>query len=253
MKKQVFLLGMALLLAGVCVSPVLAGNSQSVQEGIKLYKSGNYSGCIQYLETVLAKDPSNAVAHYYMALANTQAGRVDEAIDHYDTVIRLNSQETLVRYSKRGKLCLEDFEKCSTTSTLDEFIRDRQTMTNSVKNTIETQDLDSLRRDINDNKEIDKARLKKFKRFSYNDQEAMPTNDEIVAAMQTLQRAGFAPQMSAGYSDISGLYASSYPQASGNAMDNLMNLMSKYGGANQNEKVDPRLIQTMMTSQMLGF
>ena len=32
---------------------------------------------------------------------------------HYEKVINLNSQETLVRYAKRGKLCLEDAEKVS--------------------------------------------------------------------------------------------------------------------------------------------
>ena len=58
--------------------------------------------------------------------------------------------------------------------------------------------------------------------------------------------------MATNYSDISGMYSSSVAN-SGSAMDNLMNLMSKYGNTSSSEKVDPRLLQTMMTSQMLGF
>ena len=253
MKRHIFSLSVALLFAVSLNCPAFAGEAATVQGLIGLYKSGDYSGCLQYSEPLVKNDPSNAVVHYYRALAYAQAGYVDDAISSYDKVIQLNSQETLVRYAKRGKLCLEDYEKCSSEVTLDEFIRGKKgaAVTNSVRNNLETQKLEQLKRDINKGKEIEKERLNEFKKFSYND-DAMPSNDEIVAAMQVLQKAGFAPQMATNFSDISGLYTSSMPN-SGNAMDNLMSLMSKYGNTSSSEKVDPRLLQTMMTSQMLGF
>ena len=253
MKKHIFTLGIMLVFAGVLANSVSAEVS-SVQDVINLYKAGDYSGCIQQSEGLVERDPSNAVLHYYRALAFAQAGNREDARQSYEKVIQLNTQETLVRYAKRGQMCLSDYEKCTSEVSVDDFIRGRSgyDITNAVKHNIETQKLEDLRRDINRNKDIDSKRLKEFKKFSYNE-EGTPSNDEIVAAMQVLQRAGFAPQMAANFSDVSGLYTSSM-QNSGSAVDNLMNLMSRYGNSSpSSEKIDPRLLQTMMTSQMLGL
>lgn len=256
MKRNILLFGLAVVMTLACAMNVQAKSDDDLKTAIKLYKAGNYSACIQVLEPYLRRDPSNAVAHYYMAIANAQAGRVGDAINHYDTVINLNSQETLVRYATRGKLCLEDVEACRANESLDEFVRARRgfDVTNAVKHTIETQNLDSLRRDINDNKDIEPARLKKFKNFSSMNEGAVPSNDEIVAALRTLQQAGIsAPVMSNPYSDMSAMFASSVNSGNVSAADNLMNLMSRMGGNGTSNGVDPRVLQTMMTSQMMGF
>lgn len=256
MKKHILLLGLAVVMTvSSCVLTAQAKSDDTLKSAIKLYKAGNYSACIQLLEPYLAKDPSNSAAHYYMAIASAQAGRIDDAISHYDTVINLNAQETLVRYATRGKLCLEDAEACNANESLDEFIRAKKgfDITNAVKHTIETQNLDSLRRDINDNKEIEPARLKKFKNYSSMNTGETPTNDEIVAALRTLQQAGIsAPVMNNPYSDMSALFASSQNNNT-SAVDNLMNLMSRMGGNNSTNNIDPKILQTMMTSQMMGF
>ena len=254
MKKQILLFGLAAVIAGTSFSGVLASDG-NLKDAIKMYKAGNYSGCIQELELVTKEDPSNAAAHYYMAIAYAQAGRVDDAINHYEKVINLNSQETLVRYAKRGKLCLEDAEKCQSTATLDEFIRARRgyDITNSVKNKVETNDLDELRRDINDDEVIEPARLKKFKNFSSSNN-TTPSNDEIVAALRTLQDAGLSySAMTPAYSDISNMFSTNANNNAG-AMDNLMQLMGRMGGSTtSNQSIDPKILQTMMTSQMMGF
>lgn len=256
MRKHIFLLGLAIVMTATTVLGVQAKNNAELKDVIKMYKAGNYSACIQQLEPILAQDPSNAAAHYYMALASAQAGRVDDAVSHYETVITLNSSPTLVKYATRGKLCIEDFEKCSAADSLDTFINSKRgfDITNSVQNSIESQGLDSLRRDINDNKEIDAKRLKRFRKFSMNTNESMPTNDEIVAALRVLQEAGFAtPVASPVYGDLAALYGPSSSMNQG-AMDNLFNMMSRYGATNNgSEKIDSRLLQTMMTSQMMGF
>ena len=256
MKKHILLFGLAVLMTVSCAMNVQAKSDDELKNAIKLYKAGNYSACIQVLEPYLRRDPSNSVAHYYMAIASAQAGRVGEAINHYDRVINLNSQETLVRYATRGKLCLEDAEACRANASLDEFIRSRSgfDVTNEVKHTIESQNLDSLRRDINDNKDIEPARFKQFKNFSSMNNGTTPSNDEIVAALRTLQQAGInTPVMGNPYADMNAMFASNSNSGNMSAMDNLMSLMSKMGGNNSTNGVDPRVLQTMMTSQMMGF
>lgn len=42
------------------------------------YKMGNYSGCMQEIYSLLKKQPSNAVAYYYLALVNTHLGKKEE-------------------------------------------------------------------------------------------------------------------------------------------------------------------------------
>lgn len=255
MKKQILLFGLAVVIAGTGFSSVLASDG-TLKDAIKMYKAGNYSGCIQTLEALTKEDPSNAAAHYYMAISYAQAGRVDDAINHYDRVISLNSQEALVRYAKRGKLCLEDSEKCQATATLDEFIRARRgfDVTNAVKSTVETNDLNELRRDINDEEVIEPARLKKFKNFSSMNQTS-PSNDEIVAALRTLQEAGISyPAMTPTYGDLSNMFATNVNSGNTSAMDNLMQLMGRMGGSTTpNQSVDPKILQSMITSQMMGF
>ena len=254
MRKHIFLLSLVLMLAGASVTGVQAAAKNDLNTAISMYKAGNYSGSIQYLEPLLSKDPSNAVAHYYMALANVQAGRVEEAINHYDSVIQLNTQETLVRYATRGKLCLEDAEQCAANSTLDDFIRNTRgfDLTNSVKSNIETQRLESIRRDINDNKEIPKERLNQYKRFT-SSAETAPSNDEIVAALRTLQRAGLNTPVMPYAQDLSAIYASSAPSGNYDSMANLMNLLSGGNNAKNSNGIDPKVLQTIMTSQMMGL
>ncbi len=254
MRKHIFLLGLAVLLAGVSVLDVQAKQKSDLNTAISMYKAGNYTGCIQTMEQVLKQDPSNAVAHYYLAISNAQAGRTEEAISHYDTVIRLNTQETLVRYATRGKLCLEDAEKCAANATLDDFIHGNRgfDLTNAVKNSIETQKIESIRRDINDNKDIEPARFNQYKRFS-SSAETAPSNDEIVAALRVLQRAGFNTPATVPYTDLSTIYAGIVPDNNSDSMTSLMNILSSTSAKNNGKSVDPRILQSIMTTQMMGL
>jgi hypothetical protein len=95
--------------------------------------------------------------------------------------------------------------------------------------------------------------LKKFKNFSSSNN-TTPSNDEIVAALRTLQDAGLSySAMTPAYSDISGMFSTNTNNNTG-AMDNLMQLMGRMGGSTtSNQSIDPKILQTMMTSQMMGF
>ena len=87
MKKQILQLGLAVIIATATVSSVFAVTDSELRTAIKLYKAGNYSQCIQMLDPLLKRDPSNAAAHYYLAISYAQAGRVNDAINHYEKVI----------------------------------------------------------------------------------------------------------------------------------------------------------------------
>lgn len=78
----------------------------NINSAISKYKNGNYSGCLQELFSLTQKDPSNAVAYYYMALAYTHVDMQDDAIESYEKVIALSPNSYLVDYAVKGRDCL---------------------------------------------------------------------------------------------------------------------------------------------------
>ena len=100
-------------------------------------------------------------------------------------------------------------------------------------------------REINRSDDIAPQRFKEFKDFSSMNnpsENGVPTNDEIVAALRTLQRAGLTNILSNNYGqDFSMLTGS---PSSTNAMMNMMG----------SQALSPEVIQTMLTNNMsLGF
>ena len=91
-------------------------------------------------------------------------------------------------------------------------------------------------REMNRNDSIDAQRFKEYKDFS-----SVPTNDEIVAALRTLQRAGFGNIINNNnYADLSVLTGNSQQ----NALYNMMGSSS----------MNPQLIQALLTNNMTqGF
>ena len=127
-------------------------------------------------------------------------------------------------------------------------------MTNKVKHSVETQNLDEMRREINSNKIIEPERFKEFRNFSTMNSQA-PSNDEIVAALKTLQQAGLdsfvAPQS---YNNMQNMFASTLSGNSQTGMDGIMQLMGRMGNSTGVDKnIDARILQSMMSSQMMGF
>ena len=141
---------------------------------------------------------------------------------------------------------MEDPEKCSTTamyeSKLDAFIKgsDSSNVTDEVKSDFERLKLDHLKREINRNKEIDTGRFKEYKDFSSLNQ-AVPSNDEIVAALRTLQNAGFG-EYTNNYNNMSMLMGNN--DINNNSVWNMMGHSS----------INPMLIQSLIKNNMsLGF
>lgn len=193
MKKKILL---TLILGLVMQTSVMAAqtSSQSAQinAAIKKYKAGNYAGCLQDMQAYVKRDPSNAVAYYYIAISYAQANNKDEAIKAYEKAIALKSNPIVTDYATTGKRCLETPDKCKETedlSDLDKFVQQPfgDGLSKKVKDDLESKHLDALKNDINKDKEIDVYELKKF-----NKSEAKPSNAEVVNALKVLEKAGFS-------------------------------------------------------------
>ena len=163
----------------------------------------------------------------------------------YDKVISLTSLTSNIgRYAYKGKICLEKPDVCEAVSieanSGDSFITNTSGfhLSNEVQAQLENLKREELRRDINRDENIEPQRFKEFKDFSsMNNFEGTPSNDEIVAALRTLQKAGLGNVMNNGYSDISMLTG----MGQQNAMLNML------GGSSS---LSPQIIQTLLTNNM---
>lgn len=240
-KKFYILLVLSVFVIGNFIPSTLAKGNSDLMEAIKMYKGGNYSGCYTQLQEVIKNEPANILAYYYMGMTAAQIGRKDEAISYYDKVLSLSpGQNNLSRYAEKGKLCLEDAESCVNTfaKTLDEeliYAPSSKKFSKEVEDQFEKLKLDNFRREMNRNDSIDVNKFKEYKDFS-----SAPTNDEIVAAMRVLQRAGLENFGNRGYSDLSVLTG----QAGPNSMLEMMH----------SNTMNPQLIQALLTNSVVqGF
>ena len=206
---------------------------------ISLYKQANYSQCYEQLLDVIKKDPSNALAYYYMGMTAAQMGKYDEAISNYDKAITLSPDgNNLNRYAKKGKRCLETPDKCENAlydSIEERFILNKRGagFTEEVRSDFERLKIENLMREMNRSDDMPMDKFKEYKDFS-----SVPTDEEIVAAMRTLQRAGLGNFMNNNQE---------WSMLTGNSMQNPMfNMMGS--------SMNPQLIQALITNNMAqGF
>ena len=242
MKKKLLLI-LSILLISSSFSCVSAKIDTELTEAINLYKAGNYTGCHAQLTEFVKNDPSNALAYYYLAISATQMGKRELAIDYYNKTLSLVPRSSnLARYATRGKACVEDKDACKSStyaSIAEELLggRAKEMSSPEVKSEFEKLKIENLMREMNRNNDIPAQRFKEFKDFSSMNTNEVPTNDEIVAALRTLQRAGLG-NIGNNYSDLSLL--------TGSQNDNMLNLM---GG-----NINPQVMQALFTNNVsLGF
>ena len=245
MKKKLLTCLLVFLMSTACgLSFAKTTTSAELAESIKLYKAGNYSGCYAKLDDAIKKDPSNPLCYYYKAMSATQIGKKDEAIENYEKTISLSSQKSnLVKYAKKGKRCLETPEQCQESlydNVDDMFIRSKgSAFSEEARSMYERLKIEQMMRDMNRQDDINPQKFREYKDFSsMNTPSDMPRDEEIVAAVKTLQKAGMLNFGNNTYSDLSLLTGSN--NGAGGMMD----------FANMN----PQLIQAMFTNNMsLGF
>ncbi len=244
MKKYVLILAAIVFISSFAQVNAKTTSNTNLSSAIKMYKSGNYSQCYTTLSDIVKKDPSNAVAYYYLAMASAQIGKQDEAISNYEKVITLSPGGQLERYATKGKTCLESPDKCnesSQTTELDSFIQSKfgSGLSDEVRSDFEKQKIENFMREMNRKDSIDTKKFKDYKDFSSE----VPSNDEIVTAIRVLQKAGLGSLVN--NSDMSLI--------SGNSQDDAMlNLLMNRNASGSS--INPQVIQALLTNQLTtGF
>lgn len=184
----------------------------TMKSAIAKYKSGNYTGSLQELYTILKKDSANATAYYYLAMVYTKIGELDAAKSCYQMVINLNPNDTIVNYATKGKACLTDSAACgletgltdSSGDPLDELDKFIQSpfgngFSDELNNELREKQLKKIQNKMNRGIPLNEDDLKKLNEFNKSEgiktdklamAEDMPSNDEIINAVQVLKRAG---------------------------------------------------------------
>lgn len=115
--KKLFMLGLtAVLLFGMLnIQKVYADEEQDpqiIKDAITKYKDKNYLGCISDLKLYTEKDPSNAIAWYYLGNAYMNIAMKTEAHAAFEKVVALNTVPKLTSYSIQAQICMENPAKC---------------------------------------------------------------------------------------------------------------------------------------------
>ena len=249
MKLKKIILGLAALAFMAIQTASFADQvpDSTIKSLVSKYKAQNYLGCIQASDKVIQKNPSNIFAYYYKGLSYYQLGKKDEAISAFEKVQALNSNKTLVEYSKKGIACLETPEECATygqaQSDLDLFIKSKKFYDKSVQAEVNKKKLDRIRENINDE-------------LKNTDQKSeVPSNDEIANAEKTLAKIGINPLagINAGYQNpemmqMNMLLGNNNMNNGMGMNNNMLPMLLMNKEAMQN--MSPEVIQSMMMNQM---
>lgn len=237
MKKQIITI--VLFFAAAVCAGAESTTDNTLASAIKLYKAENYSQCYTAFSDIVSKDPSNAVAYYYLAMTSAQIGKKSEAIANYQKVIDLAPDGKLGTYALKGKTCIESPDKCheeALDTMLDRFIQRKygNGFMDDALSEYEKNKIENMMREMNRKDDISPSKFKEYKDFSSE----VPTNDEIVSALRVLQRAGLY--------NTTGLDISAFSDPDNGEMLKLL--------TNGNTSQNTQLIQALLTSQFsAGF
>lgn len=228
-----------MLLSVNVVSAKVKATDPETAKAIKLYKSGNYVQTYLSCLDIVKANPDNALAHYYLAMSEVQLGKKEEAIVEYQTVMYLSQNGILGSYAKKGKRCIETPALCNekeqseeNVETLeDKFIKGSygSGFSKKARGVHEREKIENIKREINRNDEMSPAQFRGYKDYS----SYAPTNDEIVAALRTLQKAGLTDVVSINNNNA-------------NSSNEMLNLLYGNNGSNLN----PQIIQSLLSTQM---
>ena len=251
----------------------------NIKSAIAKYKAGNYTGCLQELFSLTKKDPSNALAYYYMAMAYTHVNMKDDAISAYEKVLSLNPNASLVQYATKGRDCLTGGPACKPPEQqaeqmdeLDKFINAPygNGLSPELTEEVKQNQLKNIQQTINTKEDLEKRDIQRIKNFDTKNKSSIDSNDkiaqvsdeEVLKAIKTLKEAGlnlsvqsdnpYAQMMQ--YQDprmmeISMMLGNNNNNNNGNMMNMLPMLMSQ---AQKGENIDPRLMQAMMMNSMMS-
>lgn len=252
----------------------------TLSSAITKYKRGNYSGSLQELISLTKKDPYNPMVFYYLGMAYTQAGNRQQAINAYETVMRMHASEKLTQYATKGRDCLVGGPACYTSEMdydnipqddMDRFINAPygNGLSKELKQQMKQQELRDIEKRIKVKDVLPDKDIEKIQKFDKNKSDndvnneklAMAdntdvSNEDILQAIETLKKAGVTVTinpyqqqfpMNDEYAQMSMMLgANNY-----NNNNSMMNMLPMLMSQNNGQKIDPQVIQAMMMNSML--
>ncbi len=270
--KKIFILGLvfSLILTMGSFQCVFSAETNSkvikesdakvIKEAIKKYKEKNYVGCISDLRLYTEKDPSNAVAWYYLGNAYMNIAMKPDAHAAFEKVIALNTVPKLTSYSIQAQICMENVTKCeyrnftydeikklkaNPTTFLEEYFAKMNEKPEKDADTVEIENLinGSYPNNITpEAREFIRQEKAKMKTTEINNNQAyLPSDQKLAQAVEMLKRqnndiTGFAMMMD-------------MPQQYG--QNNYVDLLKQYQGQDSKKTLTPEMIQMMMMSNMM--
>lgn len=249
----------------------------NINSAVKKYKSGNYTGCLQELFSLTQKDPSNALAYYYMAMAYTHVDMEADAIEAYEKVLALNPNKFLAEYALKGRDCLTGGPACQAPeeeemSDLDKFVNSPygNGLSPELNQQVKQKQLTNIKETINKKEHLEDKDINKIKKFDEKYQSeaqetikiAQVSDEEVLQAIKTLKDAGLnlTVQKDDVYSQMSQYQDPKLAEMSlllggnnNNNNNNMMNMIPMLMSQSQKgENIDPRVMQALMMNSMMS-
>ncbi len=279
MKKILTVIVCLLLFSGVAMAENI---KDKLKQGVYKYKNGNYIGCLQAMSTIVAQDPANTLAHYYLAISYVQVGQKEKAIEAYNKVITLNPSSQLATYALAGIKYLQSLP-ASTGSLADEkteFIansyaeesgqsydqNDQATENNVIqKNSTNVSEYQQNK----ENNNYYSANTEPIKHEQENKNETKVTDKELADALRVIIKASrgynansnINPEMlqmsmmmnAMGGNNSGGMFGGNSMMGMGgsnNSFNNILPMMMMYQNGN-GKKMDPEMMKSIITTSMM--
>lgn len=257
--KRVLIIALLLILAG---SQLCYAETPQMKTGINQYNSGEYEKCISTIKSIVKEDPTQVIGYYYLGLAYSKTGKNILAVQNFNRVIALNTDKHLVELAKQGKNALGNKTVTSVESQIEDL--EDEIKDNPILNDCEKLSPDELRAKYEE--KISTPASKVIKASDYIDktnsqnqsQNTQPTNDDIVNAIRTLQKAGILNN------GITPMQAGVMPMPMDSRTQQMNSMLMMMNGGNNNNgmmnmmpymnnggNVDPQLMQMMLMNQMM--
>lgn len=284
MKKSLLILILCSVLANHLQA---APKATPFVSGIQLYKAGDYANAKNALSADINKDPSNAFAHYYLAMCFVKLNDLNSAKNEYKQAIKLNESSAIANYAIEGLNNLGD----------KAFISKETVIPNKEKSAYATSPYGSIDNPIcTENKEPKIEKAKKLNEVSVNKttknekptQEvslnnennenkvtASPSPEELKKAYEIISKSGMPnnmninPEMMQLQMMMSSMGGFGNNNMMGNSMNSMMmggnnsnpmammmpmimsQMANKNGKSSEDSGMNAQLIQSMMTNMMM--
>ncbi len=244
-----------------------SGIPANVRPYVAKYRAGNYIGAMQDLEEFIKVNENNSYAKYYLALCYTRLGYKNKAHGLYDEISHDTQYPAIAFYSQRAAVCLDNpaDPRCNPPklpdakqkevdditaflqsgrmihpSAMDKITRDR--MERRIQNEEYLKRQEEMNQQFGDENSDFDGNNANSQQPNPNSKASIPTNEEIVYALDTLSKAGINPY------DINSLNRQLL-QTGGRDMLGLNNI-NDYSNAFFANSNNPDLAQMILYSQL---